>query len=561
MNDPEGTLEAIDHACGELGALGVQIYTHVNGHPLDEERFEPFWARMAELGKPVWVHPSRNASWADYPTEEVSKYEIWWVFGWEYDTAAFMARLVFSGVLERHPDLKILIHHGGSMVPHFAGPRRPGLGPARRAHAAGPPRTRSSTPPLSKRPLDYFKMFYADTAMFGAAHAIQCCIEFFGVDRILFASDTPFDPEKGPGYIRSTIENLESLDLSDDGPREDLRGQRPPRARGDVSAAYLYDAIRTPFGRHGGALAGVRPGRPRRPRRARAARALARPRPGADRRRAVRQRQRRRRGQPQRRADGGAARRAADVGAGRDRQPAVRLLAGRGDAGLARDRDRRRLGRAGRRRRVDEPRAVGAAQARARLRAHEPGAVLDHARLADGQPGDARAVDDLARRERREARARSTTSRARRRTSSRSAATGSPPRPGTRAATTTGSCRCPDVELERDEGIRPDTLGREARDAQAGVREGRHGHGRQRLAAQRRRGRAAARRRGGGRGDRARAARADRRPRHVRRRPRRVRDRARRGRRTARSSGPASAGATSRSPSSTRRSPRSRSPA
>ena len=193
MNDPEGTLEAIDHACGDLGALGVQIYTHVNGHPLDEERFEPFWARMAELGKPVWVHPSRNASWSDYPTEEVSKYEIWWVFGWEYDTAAFMARIVFSGVLERHPDLKILIHHGGSMVPHFAGRVGPGwdqLGartPPERAHQI-------EHAPLSKRPLDYFKMFYADTAMFGAAHAIQCCIEFFGVDR---------DPVR-LGHARST---------------------------------------------------------------------------------------------------------------------------------------------------------------------------------------------------------------------------------------------------------------------------------------------------------------------------------------------------------------------
>ena len=69
--------------------------------------------------------------------------------------------------------------------------------------------------PLSKRPLDYFKMFYADTAMFGAAHAIRCSMEFFGVDRVLFASDTPFDPEKGPGYIRDTIANLEELDLSD----------------------------------------------------------------------------------------------------------------------------------------------------------------------------------------------------------------------------------------------------------------------------------------------------------------------------------------------------------
>jgi aminocarboxymuconate-semialdehyde decarboxylase len=214
MNDVEGTLEEIDHACGDLGALGVQIYTHVNGHPLDEERFEPFWARMAELDKPIWVHPSRDSSWADYPTEDVSKYEIWWVFGWEYDTAAFMARVVFSGVLERHPELKILIHHGGSMVPHFAGRVGPGWD---QLGARTPPDRRRDVEhaPLSKRPLDYFKMFYADTAMFGAAHALRCSLEFFGVDRMLFASDTPFDPEKGPGYIRSTIANLESLELSD----------------------------------------------------------------------------------------------------------------------------------------------------------------------------------------------------------------------------------------------------------------------------------------------------------------------------------------------------------
>jgi aminocarboxymuconate-semialdehyde decarboxylase len=214
MNDVDATLEEIDRACGELGALGVQIYTHVNGHPLDEERFEPFWARMAALGKPVWVHPSRNASWADYPSEDYSRYEIWWVFGWEYDTAAFMARLVFSGVLERHPELKILIHHGGSMIPHFAGRVGPGwdqLG----ARTPADLQHQIEGPQLSKRPIEYFKMFYADTAMFGAAHAIQCSLEFFGADRMLFASDTPFDPEKGPAYIRSTIANLESLELSD----------------------------------------------------------------------------------------------------------------------------------------------------------------------------------------------------------------------------------------------------------------------------------------------------------------------------------------------------------
>jgi uncharacterized protein len=217
MNDPGAAVEEVERAVG-LGAAGAQIYTNVSGHPLDEERFDPFWAKMAELDKLIWVHPSRSAAFSDYVTEDKSRYEIWWVFGWPYETAAFMSRIVFSGVFERHPDIKILTHHGGSMVPHFAGRVGPGWD---QLGARTPPDRREEVegPELSKRPIDYFKMFYADTALFGAAHALPCTIEFFGVDRILFASDSPFDPEKGPGYIRSTIENIESLGL-DDGDRE-----------------------------------------------------------------------------------------------------------------------------------------------------------------------------------------------------------------------------------------------------------------------------------------------------------------------------------------------------
>ena len=237
MNDVDASVAEMDRAVTQLGALGVQIYTHVNGHPLDEERFEPLWAKMAELDRMIWVHPSRNADWPDYPSETFSRYEIWWVFGWEYDTAAFMARMVFGGVLERHPALKFLIHHGGSMVPHFSGRVGPGwdqLG----ARTPADRREQVEHHPLSKRPLDYFKMFYADTAMFGAEHALRCCIDFFGVDRMLFASDTPFDPEKGPGYIRATIANLEGLDLSDaereqiyEGNARRLMGLTAPSAR------------------------------------------------------------------------------------------------------------------------------------------------------------------------------------------------------------------------------------------------------------------------------------------------------------------------------------------
>jgi predicted TIM-barrel fold metal-dependent hydrolase len=213
MNDPGAAVAEAERAVG-LGALGAQIYTNVNGHPLDESRFDSFWAKMAELDRTIWVHPTRSAAFPDYVTEERSRYEIWWTFGWPYETSAFMSRIVFSGVFERHPDLKILTHHAGAMVPFFAGRVGPGWD---QLGARTPPDRREEVegPELSKRPIDYFRMFYADTAVFGAAPALRCALQFFGIERMLFASDSPFDPEKGPGYIRATIENVESLGLSD----------------------------------------------------------------------------------------------------------------------------------------------------------------------------------------------------------------------------------------------------------------------------------------------------------------------------------------------------------
>ena len=196
----------------DLGALGVQIYTNVNGLPLDDPRFEPLFARMAELDRAIWVHPARTATMPDYPTENRSKYELWWVFGWPYETAIFMSRLIFSGHLDRYPNLRILTHHAGGMVPHFAGRIGPGLdqlGARTPEEDLGALARR-----LRKRPFDYYKMFYGDTALFGAEHALRCAIEFFGVDHMLFGSDMPFDPEKGPQFIRETIANLDAIGLS-----------------------------------------------------------------------------------------------------------------------------------------------------------------------------------------------------------------------------------------------------------------------------------------------------------------------------------------------------------
>ena len=82
--------------------------------------------RMAALGKPVWVHPTRTAKTPDYDTEKKSLYEIWWTLGWSYETAAAMSRLVFSKILDKYPKLKIITHHMGGIVPMLEGRIGPG---------------------------------------------------------------------------------------------------------------------------------------------------------------------------------------------------------------------------------------------------------------------------------------------------------------------------------------------------------------------------------------------------------------------------------------------------
>jgi uncharacterized protein len=69
---------------------------------------------------------------------------------------------------------------------------------------------------LKKRPYDYFRMFYADTALFGALPATECGLAFFGSDHVLFGTDMPFDPEKGTGFIRETIRVIDNITVSID---------------------------------------------------------------------------------------------------------------------------------------------------------------------------------------------------------------------------------------------------------------------------------------------------------------------------------------------------------
>ena len=204
----------VERAITKLGAIGVQIFSTVGGKPLDRPEFAAFFAHMSRLDRPIWLHPARGAEHPDYLDEKQSLYEIWWTFGWPYETSVAMARLVFSKTLDRYPNLKIIAHHLGAMVPYFEGRVGPGWDQIGK-------RTTDQDyfallKSLKKRPLDYFKSdFYVDSAVFGSRAATVCGLDFYGPDRVLFASDCPFDPEGGPGYIRETIKILDGLAISE----------------------------------------------------------------------------------------------------------------------------------------------------------------------------------------------------------------------------------------------------------------------------------------------------------------------------------------------------------
>ena len=215
MNNVPEALKEMDRAIDQLGARGVQIITNVNGRPLDDPEFFPIFERMANKHElPIWMHPFRPGTTSDYKGEERSKYEIWQVLGWPFETSVAMSRMVFSGLLEKLPKLRIITHHCGGMLPYFAG-RAESLWAQLGSRSADGSEA-DVLKRLSKAPIEYFKMFYGDTVLGGSKSALRCGIDFFGVDRVVFASDCPFDPEGGPMFIREGIRSIEELDLSDE---------------------------------------------------------------------------------------------------------------------------------------------------------------------------------------------------------------------------------------------------------------------------------------------------------------------------------------------------------
>jgi predicted TIM-barrel fold metal-dependent hydrolase len=112
-NDIDASIEEMDRAISTLDARGVQLFTNVCGKPLSGQEFRPLFRRMAEHDLPIWVHPMRGPNFPDYAAEKTSEDEIWFSFGWPYETTACMTRLIYSGLFDELPHLKIITHHMG----------------------------------------------------------------------------------------------------------------------------------------------------------------------------------------------------------------------------------------------------------------------------------------------------------------------------------------------------------------------------------------------------------------------------------------------------------------
>ena len=207
MNNMDAALKEADRAINDLKFKGVQIYTPINGKPIDHLDFWPLYEKMAEYNLPIWIHPERDRAIPDYPTEQRSKYTIAALFGWPYETTAAMTRLIFSGVYRTYPNIKFITHHAGGMVPFFEQRIEEFYNIAEmRLNSRF---MRSVTEP----PLTSFRRFYNDTAIYGSTPALMCAYAFFGAEHLLFGTDFPYDAHLGDRHIRETIRSIQEMDI------------------------------------------------------------------------------------------------------------------------------------------------------------------------------------------------------------------------------------------------------------------------------------------------------------------------------------------------------------
>jgi aminocarboxymuconate-semialdehyde decarboxylase len=185
MQAPKLAADELRHAMTVLGLRGAHIGSNIAGKNLDDPELEPVWAAAAELGAFILLHPN-NVAGAD----RLSSYYLGNLIGNPLDTTIAAACLVFSGVLERYPTLKICLAHGGGFVPYQAGRFVHGW------QVRNEPKRK-----LTKPPTDSLKRFYFDTIVH-SKEVLEFLVEDAGAERVLLGSDYPYDMGMPDGVLQ-----------------------------------------------------------------------------------------------------------------------------------------------------------------------------------------------------------------------------------------------------------------------------------------------------------------------------------------------------------------------
>lgn len=176
LQSPDDAATELRRCMNDLGLKGVMILTNVDGEEVGADRFEPFWRAAEETGALVMIHPNGFTEGARFHEYYFSN-----VLGNPLETTTALHYLIFNGVLERMPELRILGVHGGGYLPAYSG---------RIDHAWGA--RKDSRAGLPKPPTEYLRRMYFDSVVF-THHQLEYLVDVFGADRIVMGSDYPFD--------------------------------------------------------------------------------------------------------------------------------------------------------------------------------------------------------------------------------------------------------------------------------------------------------------------------------------------------------------------------------
>ena len=192
LNDPAASAVELERAMKELGLPGAMVFSNVNHVALADDRFAALWKKADELGAVIYIHPTDPAG-----VEAMLDYWLMPLVGFLMDTTLAAAKLVFSGVVDRHPRIRWVLTHMGGAIPYLAERLDRGY------RAFSDCRTQ-----ISKPPSEYLQKFYYDTVNFNTA-ALRLALEFAGEDRILAGSDYPHQI----GSIPLMLESIEKLEV------------------------------------------------------------------------------------------------------------------------------------------------------------------------------------------------------------------------------------------------------------------------------------------------------------------------------------------------------------